>query len=163
MLVITKIEDPEELDTRFAKFTPFMEEDPKAHMARLAREFLEGAQTDLSEPPETAPASSRTEDAASQTGPRIFRFDSLDRISEAARAVRTICPSSSTLYKKPDTRQYYLVLRKEDGSDLEFSRTCNILAEYSVKLPAESVSEAYFKEHYQTIISKQALNRLMEL
>ena len=162
-LVITKIEDPDELDTRFAKFTPFTEEDPKTHLARLAREFLEGAHEALSESQENGSVSSPSAESVSQTGPRIFLFDSLDKISEAARAVRTICPASSTLYKKPNTRQYYLVLNRDDGSELDFSRTCNILAEYSVKLPAESVSEAYFKEHYQTIIAKQALNRLMQL
>ncbi|MEG0370562.1 MAG: adaptor protein MecA, partial [Hungatella sp.] len=42
MLVITKIDDPEELDTRFAKFSPFSEEDSDA-MTDLASELLEGA------------------------------------------------------------------------------------------------------------------------
>ena len=42
MLVITKIEDPEELDTRFSKFSQLSEEDPES-TTRFAGEFLEGA------------------------------------------------------------------------------------------------------------------------
>ena len=42
MLVITKIEDPEELDTRFSKFSQLSEEDPESS-TRFAGEFLEGA------------------------------------------------------------------------------------------------------------------------
>ena len=43
MLVITKIEDPEELDTRFSKFSPFSE-DTSDTLTHLASEFLEGAE-----------------------------------------------------------------------------------------------------------------------
>ncbi len=43
MLVITKIDDPEELDTRFAKFSPTTDEDLDSMPADLASELLEGA------------------------------------------------------------------------------------------------------------------------
>ena len=42
MLVITKMEDPEELDTRFSKFSP-MSEDEDRFLDDLASELLEGA------------------------------------------------------------------------------------------------------------------------
>ena len=42
MLVITKIEDPEELDTRFSKFSPMQEEEDNI-ISSLAGEYLEGA------------------------------------------------------------------------------------------------------------------------
>ena len=44
MLVITKIEDPEELDTRFSKFSPFSDETSSA-LSHLASELLEGAES----------------------------------------------------------------------------------------------------------------------
>lgn len=43
MLVITKIEDPEELDTRFAKFSPPSDEDTESLLSKLAGQLLEGA------------------------------------------------------------------------------------------------------------------------
>ena len=42
MLVITKIEDPEELDTRFSRFSP-MNDEPSSSLSELASELLEGA------------------------------------------------------------------------------------------------------------------------
>ena len=42
MLVITKIEDPEELDTRFSKFTPASEEGGQSLLSQLAGQLLEG-------------------------------------------------------------------------------------------------------------------------
>ena len=96
-----------------------------------------------------APAKKNTGSVASS---RIFRFNSLDRISEASRAVSGIYDGVNTLYKKPGTRQYYLIVKRLDCGDLDFSRVCNILAEYATKLSGESASEAYFKEHYLSLI-----------
>lgn len=172
MLVITKIEDPEELDTRFSKFSPFTEDNQNSLLSQLANEFLEGAQDSMNslEPgiiedarkKETTP-STDTEGAkpkSAVTSSRLFRFESLDRISEAARAVKGIYEGVNTLYKKPGTRQYYLIIKRLDCADLDFSRVCNILAEYSVKLPYETAGEAYYKEHYEIIIKDRALQNL---
>ncbi len=173
MLVITKIEDPEELDTRFAKFSPFTEENQSSLLSQLANEFLEGAQDALNyldangiksdgqasdaEVPETAP-----KPQAAANSCRIFRFDHLDRAGEAARAVEGVWDGDNTLYKKPGTRQYYLVLKRRDTSDLDFSRACNILSEYAVKLSGEHANEAYFKEHYDVMIRERALQNLLK-
>ena len=43
MLVITKIEDPEELDTRFSKFSPLSEDGAENFLGGLANELLEGS------------------------------------------------------------------------------------------------------------------------
>ena len=44
MLVITKIEDPEELDTRFSKFSPYSDDTSENGLSDLASEILEGAE-----------------------------------------------------------------------------------------------------------------------
>ena len=175
MLVITKIEDPEELDTRFAKFSPFNEEDEDSLLSQLADEFLEGAQSNMAflEPDTVAEAQNQSAAPAADSKPaqknsavssrRFFRFEDLDRICEAAAAVSGTWDGINTLYKKPGTRQYYLVLQRIDCSDLNFSRVCNILAEYAVKLPNDYANEAYFKEHYEVIIQDKALQKLAVL
>lgn len=174
MLVITKIEDPEELDTRFAKFSPSSEEGQGSLLSQLANELLEGAEDTLSylEPDTVEEAGGK--DGSDETGSqparkvsvaasRTFRFNSLDRISEASRAVEGIYSGVNTLYKKPGTRQYYLIVKREECADLDFSRMCNILAEYAVKLPQEGASEAYFNEHYEIMIKNQALQNLAKI
>lgn len=162
MLVITKIEDPEELDTRFSKFAPSPEDTGEAELSQLASQYLEGADTAAD-----APVHEDVKNGAKGGKPakdvRIFLFDSLDKVCEAARAVGSLYTGVNTLYKKPETRQYYLVIHREGCQDLDFSRSCNILAEYGQKQPAEYAMEAYFKEHYEIIIKEKALQDLQKI
>ena len=175
MLVITKIEDPEELDTRFAKFSPFSDENQGGLLSQLTGEFLEGAEDTLSylEPGTVADAQGEgngpgTEEGTVKKTPvvsgcRLFLFDSLDRITEASRAVKGIYDGVNTLYKKPGTRQYYLIVKRLECSDLDFSRVCNILAEYGMKQTNDAAGEAYFKEHYEVIVKDKALQNLSRI
>lgn len=172
MLVITKVEDPEELDTRFSKFTPPSDEPQEALMAQPAGQLLEGADQIeagpgmnlIPGPPAEAPELAFQERKADPpVVTRIFRFDSLDRVCDGARAVGDIYQGDNSLYKKPGVRQYYLVMRRVGCEDLEFSRGCNILAEYGVKLPGEQAAEAYLKEHYETLILSDALQNLQKI
>ncbi len=178
MLVITKLEDPEELDTRFSKFSP-MAEDESDGWSDLTSELLEGAEGLakllgglLGEGPaveekavlEGQPQQSGEESPESSAGQtpsvRVYSFTSLDRVSEAAAACGHLYNGNNTLYKKPDTFQYYLVI-KDDGTEaLAFSRVCNILAEYGTKVKHEYASEAYYHEHYDIVCSGKALQVL---
>lgn len=170
MLVITKIEDPEELDTRFSKFSPAAEDD-KENMHNLAHELLEGADGLLEllkdVPKETLEKPSGDKSKSPEENPvpaaRIYSFKSLDRITEASHVVGQVYDGENTLYKKPDTYQYYLVVKTKDSSSIEFSRICNILAEYGTKIKHEYASEAYYSEHYETIIKHDALQKLSKL
>ena len=170
MLVITKIEDPEELDTRFARFSPAAEEPPEELISNLTGEFLEGA-GDLGRilsqhmADKTALPQAGTEGetvSQKQAGEllRIFLFENLDRAAEAAATAADLCTAANTLYKKPGTRQYYLVLNRKDSDERDFSRICNILSEYGRKLSADPAGEAYLKEHYETVIPADALKKL---
>jgi len=158
MLVITKIEDPEELDTRFARFSPAAEETQEEILPDPAGKFLEGAgdlgrllsqhMADMTDSPQV-PADSETASTKQIGKPlRIFLFEA------------DICTVANALYKKPGTRQYYLVLDRRDSDEHGFSRICNILAEYGKKLAGDSAGEAYFKEHYETVIREDALKKL---
>lgn len=169
MLVITKIEDPDELDTRFARFSA-AEEAPEEVVPDPAGEVLEGAgdlehlpsqdMAGMTDSPQV-PADSETVSTKQIGKPlRIFLFENLDRAAEAAAAVADICTVANALYKKPGTRQYYLVLDRKDSDEHGFSRICNILSEYGKKLSGDSAGEAYFKEHYETVIREDALKKL---
>ena len=145
-------------------------------MSQLASEFLEGAPDSLNylEPgsvdqvgdedsTDRSPETPAKKNIGAVASSRIFRFNSLDRISEASRAVWGIYNGVNTLYKKPGTRQYYLIVKRLDCGDLDFSRVCNILAEYATKLSGEAASEAYFREHYEVMIQDNALQNLAKI
>ncbi|MDK2966785.1 adaptor protein MecA [Lacrimispora sp.] len=166
MLVITKIDDPEELDTRFAKFSPTTDEDPDSMPADLASELLEGADgllnllgIDKKEEPEEE----KPKEQSNTSSVRIYCFQSLDQISDAAKIIGQVYDGSNTLYKKPNTRQYYLVISNTPEKSLDFSRVCNLLAEYGTKIHQDYASEAYYKEHYEVLIEGNALQSLSRL
>lgn len=177
MLVITKIEDPEELDTRFSKFAPVSEDESEGSISGVPSEFLEGADAlmelfkkdmlGLSSPNREAETASPSSSQASEQTPavqtRIYRFQSLDDVSDAARIIGPLCQCFNTLYKRPDSSQYYLTLSSRNSDPLAFSRVCNMLAEYGDKIHADSASEAYYEEHYEAIVQDQALQKLASL
>lgn len=173
MLVITKIEDPEELDTRFSKFSPLSEEDQEGIFGGLTSEMLEGADGLLNflrkdmlglapqEAPEAGmPSAQPEEEAPPAILTRIYRFESLDQATAAACVTGHVYPGRNTLYKNPVSAQYYLVLSSADTDPLVFSRICNVLAEYGEKVKQEAASEAYYQEHYEVIVRDQALQKL---
>lgn len=175
MLVITKIEDPEELDTRFAKFTPTMDEEADYSFNNLTNELLEGADnlleylqsnsvlkddiahinSGITESPE--------EKISSANQLRIYRFDSLDQISDAARAIGHVYAGENSVYKNPENGQFFLVVKKLPGNALDFSRICNTLSEYGFKTGHSYATEAYFTEHYELIIAANALDILSKI
>ena len=167
MLVITKIEDPEELDTRFSFFSPAHEEE--SLLDSFASELLEGADgllNPLQDPSETKTAqpdsSKKEESSETQNGFRIFTFQKLDVISEAARAAGGQFSGESILYKKPEEGPYFLVLKKPSDSK-DFSRVCNTLAEYGTKIRHDYATESYYAEHYDVIIRENAVQILAGL
>ena len=181
MLVITKMDDPEELDTRFSKFSP-MSEDEDNLLNNLANELLEGADgllkylrtsaetassqkegTEIPELDRNSLTSKEDDPDSSQTGQlRIYSLSSLDQAADAAKIVEPAFCGESILYKNPKSSQYYLVIRR--GSDSpEFSKVCNILAEYGTKIHHDYATEAYYEEHYEIIIRKNAVSALTQL
>lgn len=178
MLVITKMEDPEELDTRFSKFSP-MSEDEDSFLDDLANELLEGAdglmqflkgtsQTAKTLKDGQTPALSSLEQDKpdAEVSPanqfRIFMFPSIDSAADAAKAAASVFHGESILYKNPQSGRYYLFIGRGEDS-LEFSRICNSLAEYGTKIRQDYATKAYYEEHYEVIIRQDALGALAGL
>ena len=181
LLIVTKVEYPEELDTRFSKFSPEEDENDNG-WGNLTAEVLEGAdgliniltQSGILKPEgEKAPAAP----AATANGPqgkeetknpaqftRIYQFSSLDLVCEAARQTGAVFKGNSILYKNPENGVFYLILKKENDSESSFNRVCNTLSEYGTRLKGDAAaSGAYYAEHYDVIVKKDALKVLQNL
>ena len=180
MLVITKMEDPEELDTRFAKFSP-MSEDEDSLLNDLTSELLEGAEglmqylkgnaaeqensAGIQNPQEAVPQTETKEDSlqtSSADNVRIFMFTSFDQICDASKAVEPSFDGKSRLYKNTATGPYYMLVKRVSDSG-DCSRLCHVLAEYGTKIRHDYATEAYYEEHYEMIIRKDALQALSQL
>lgn len=175
MLVITKMEDPEELDTRFSKFSP-MSEDEDSLLDDLANELLEGADGLMQFLKGTAQAAKsikegqppvlpalEQEKTAAESSPanqfRVFMFSSIDEAASAAKIGAALFHGESKLYKNPQSGHYYLFIKRGEDS-LEFSRISNVLAEYGTKVRQDYATTAYYEEHYEVIIRQDALHAL---
>lgn len=180
-LVISKVDDPEELDTRFSKFTAAAAGSQNGWISQLASEILEGAHGLLQEMKDQASQQANTlegdaaaaggseahasEDAVSQDADiyRIYVFQSLDRVIDAATAIGDIYDGPNTLYKDTKDHHFYLVLHAGKGGVNALNRAANLLSEYGSKLKDNDLYEAYFTEHYELFLKENALQKLRSI
>lgn len=220
VLIVTKVENPEELDTRFSKFSPgddgeYDYDDEYSDMETIdesssydessvpptagdeldidseqdgsdggvigddlmslfskVRDYLNSnagaskaknsatgnsVKADNSLTQEGTADSSDTDISKKTVKTSIYSFESMDDFTAAARAVSPIYNDTNSLYKKPDSDRYYLLLKKEGCSSVNFNKVCNILSEYAAKEAFTEDSAAYFDEHGELIIGRHAI------
>lgn len=179
VLIITKVEDPEELDTRFSRFAPSIHEDAeyadepliddlshtgeevldlfkriKEHAASIA-----GSAADT--PEETAVENhSENDKESSQNSLRIFSFTSLHELFRPASFVTAFYNGENFLYKEPETGHYLLVVSHAGDKKESFNRACNILSEYGSIRKGVAGNDTFFAEHYELISGPDALQKL---
>lgn len=178
VLIITKVEDPEELDTRFSKFAPSSED--SAHTSDVTaiagaddildifQKLYEGKLKKSSETKKekkSAAESPKTETAEEEAKPeiiRIFHFSDLDAVIDASRVLNNCYDSENSLYRDADG-QYLLVLHQAGCTPEDFNKVCNILSEYGSGKACTLAREAFLAEHGEIILKQQALQDLFRL
>lgn len=191
ILMITKVEDPEELDTRFSRFAPSYEEGvdedsvedyelgslfSKIQEIRDAMELsseeldkledIADNEDSLDELPfsKAAIQNVRKEDTASHAPTtRLFEFQSLDQAMDACRRVYTILAASAALYKNDSENTYVLVINGSVEDIDSLNSACHILSEYGRRLKAQYGIEDFYKEHWHTIVKENAIQVLGRL
>lgn len=180
VLVITKVEDPEELDTRFSNFAPSVHNDSAAGdnelseiMDQVAQEIpdvidlFKKLSREVAQKPELLEAAKeKLAEKASESAEiiRIFDFDSLAEVIKAAQVVDSFYNGKNSLYKNQQTEKYVLMVSKTDHSTDEFNRICNVLSEYGTMERAKSSQavEAYLEEHGDCIVAEDAIHTLVQ-
>ncbi len=165
VLIITKVEDPEELDTRFSKFTPLGETDT---LNSEALEKLQGADEFLNllnKVKEAAADAKPAEEKSSEPSfsIRLFSFENLDSVIRAARLLSPLYHGANTLYKDRENNMYILALAPAEHSANEFHKICNMLSEYGSPEKANSTVLAFLEEHCESIVSADAVQKLSAL
>ena len=172
VLIITKVEDPEELDTRFSKFAP----DGETYQEQMSQPPLSGADDviDLFQKLVEAKKNSRSEqkDATVDNDSkntdlsvkllRLFCFRQLDDVIKAARALDNFFVGNNSLYKT-SSETYELVLHKSGCTPEVFNKVCNMLSEYGQGKAFSPAGEAHLMEHGKVIIKDNALQQLATL
>ena len=182
ILIITKVEDPEELDTRFSKFSPYKKSKPDAphfdgadNIIDIFQKLYEETKkavsgkdsSDKKEDDSPAPSDSKASDAEDETRKisvnlvRLYSFRTLDDVIEAAHSLAGFYKGANTLYKDEDSL-YQLIVHQSSCTANDFNKVCNILSEYGSGRAFNPAGEAHLKEHGELILTK-ALQQLAEI
>ncbi len=164
VLIITKVDDPDELDNKFSKFAP---QDGASEEPNYPLDKLEGAEEllDLLNKVHEAHAEISNKDAVSKESPsdirvRLFSFATIDGVIHAAHLLDGLYLGENTLYLDIAEDVYILALSQSDHTTSEFNRICNMLSEYGSLERATGINLAFLEEHCNVIISMNAVQQL---
>ena len=159
VLIITKVEDPEEIDARFSKFAPALgQEVNKLEGADTLRNLFEKVKEKMSSKPPEAPPAPKAKSPL-----RLFSFATMDDVMLAVQFLSQVYSGSNTLYKDHAADMYILAMTQSNHSDKDYSRICNMLTEYGTLENASGIALAFLEEHCETLISGNAVQTLSAL
>jgi Negative regulator of genetic competence (MecA). len=178
VLVITKVEDPDELDTRFSKFSSFntndlsdkLDDDSFGDEIISPFENFEDFDEEIEEPsseteagPEPIGISKSDVFISSSDFTKVYTFASLSEVIKLAKILRGMYNGSNSLYKDPVTSTYYLVINISKSSPEEHNKINNIICEYGKPERINYASVDFYEEHYEVIVKDKALQILSDM
>ena len=175
VLLVTKVESPDELDTRFSRFSEsdddydddmdMTEEPVKPFNEAAADDILNIFNSLLAKAQEVAAA--HPEKAAAKGIPvditKMFVFDDLEDVIKLSNILGTFYNGKNSLYKSPFDDKYYLVVSKSNDTAETYNKVCNILSEYSDQQNFVVGTDAYMSEHYETMVQGNAIQSLAQI
>lgn len=185
VLIITKVEDPEELDTRFSKFAPSLHEgdDLDEDIDEMTDVFSDGADevlnmlrkmsgSDLPDESARIPSSDKArtgaqaepkKPAVSRISCQLFTFGSLNNVTRLAHVASPLYQGSNTLYKDEKSGSYLLLIDAAGQNAADFNRICNLISEYGRPEKSVNAARAYLEEHFEPLIKDNALEALAQI
>ncbi len=175
VLIITKVDDPEELDTRFSKFAPGLHDSdsdgsddddlasddfPATSIDDLFNKF-KNTVSDVKK----AKADKASENASQQGSfeGMAFSFNSVSELAPLCKNAISFFNGCSSFYRDPQTDRYFLTITRGRMDVADFVSVCNLFSEYGTPQRGRSISEAYLREHYEVICLGNAVETLSSL
>ena len=166
ILIITKVEDPEELDTRFSKFAPYQNNsseetlklDGADDIIDIFHKLYESKVKGSSKKPSAKPVEKPTVDLV-----RLYQFPTFDSVIEASHGLNGFYTGENSLYKDLHRQTYSLVVHQSSYTPEEFNKVCNILSEYGQGRTFTHAGEAHLMEHGEIIVAQKALQQLYNI
>lgn len=186
ILLITKIEYPEELDTRFSQFSDYDEDDYPELMDEDEDSPAQGADDilglfqklhksaeELSPPPFRNNGQVQKDAQRAKGEPvqaevvtdlvKMFEIRNLDQAEQLSHVLSGFYKGENALYRNVRGNCLELVLHKSSHSPEEFNKVCNIASEYARQKSYTPAMEAFYEEHRSVILEKDALRVLDSL
>ena len=177
ILLITKVEYPDELDTRFSQFSDADEEElfQDAGNAQNIPQ-IKGADDiiglfnklrESQEAGKTKEVSQQTEAPVVPEVPvdlaKMFEFENMEQVERLAHVLDGYYNGRNDLYKNVQKNRFFLIIHKDDHTPEQFKKVCNIICEYASQRNYNAATEAYFAEHGKRITGPKALQVLASL
>ncbi|MBP7347508.1 MAG: adaptor protein MecA [Butyrivibrio sp.] len=182
VLVITKTEDPEELDTRFSQFGPSIQDesedatdedndnDDSENVMNLFKRFQQGDVTSFlngssndSKKLKEKTGASYTKGVSGASDFKMFVFRSVNDVMKLSAIISDSYKGSNTLYKSSSDDRYILVVYPDQTNTASFDSLCSLISEYGLEVDSISASASYLDEHNVTVIRNQALQILSKI
>lgn len=175
VIIITKVEDPDELDTRFSRFAPSVHnventlsgiigdvfQSLTEKNEDIAELFKKMQQHNDKEAPSLIGTTEDSEAPKSEANHSVFyEFASLNETIRACRAFSGFYNGASTLYKNALKNTYILYFYNIESSDEEFAKICSILSEYGETVSDNGYFRFYAEEHCDVLIPENAVSSL---
>ena len=154
MLLITRVEDPPELDSRFARFTEPGDEDAQEDLTESVYRAEDG---------ETSFPSGKVPDPFEE-GSRIrtFSFQDVDAVCAYCSALPEGLQLGSMLLKDPVSGRILLVLTDTDSTP-DYQCACALACDHAPLLQTGPDPLPFFREHYRILIREDALQVLGQI
>lgn len=183
VLIITKVDNPEELEAKFSKFgaslmgdseqkNPVLEHLKKLDGAEDVLDLLRHVKDAVSALPKkedkekaekVESVEAVKEESSAEIPLRFFSFSTLDSAIRAAGLLKSMYFGSNTLYKDEVADLYVLAMMQSDHSNSDFNRICNMLSEYGCSEPGDSATLAFLEEHCTIVVEQEAIQVLGNL
>lgn len=185
VIIITIVEDPEEIDSRFSRFTP----DPNAASDKLFSSkadtsagpedifsFFSNIANQISNSPKDSPEDSNLFDSVKNdfssfdsaiakdpdgTMLIIFKFENIDKIIELSNMLIKIYNDNNSLYKLGTS--YYLFVYNTEHNEETFFKICDLISEYGNPVINSPTTSEHILEHAELIIADTAIQELSQI
>ncbi len=185
VIIITIVEDPEEIDSRFSRFTP----DPNAASDKLFSSkadasaghedifsFFNNIANQISNSPKDSPEDSNLFDSVKNdfssfdsaiakdpdgTMLIIFKFENIDKIIELSNMLIKIYNDNNSLYKLGTS--YYLFVYNTEHNEETFFKICDLISEYGNPVINSPTTSEHILEHAELIIADTAIQELSQI
>ena len=178
VFLITRVEFPEELDTRFSRFTDadedeyqvpeapgYAEDNSSNFFSHLDNAIKEAKKITRKVRAEEKPENEITLSDKKKPAPvrMIYAFRSMDELIFLATVITKKYHLPSSVYRAGANSSILLLVSQGDNTPEQYRTICDIISEYSCKDRRSSGSDAFLMEHYTPILAENALEVLASL
>ncbi len=171
VLIVTKVDNPDELDTRFSNFAPSVQKDalpsqePPSPLAQLLSSLKEnsggspGPAAGGKSPDETM-----KERREALLTSRVYSFETMADVIRAAKVLSAAYTGRSSLYRDEKTGTLYLLLKMSGLEEVgAMQSTLAALSEYGHLEKVSPARQQYLVTHCTPVCSANALETLSGL